>query len=770
MPLNLEEVFDPGEILKARHRISSLVYRTPLIHSHALSERTGNQIYLKMECWQRCGCFKVRGALNATSSLTQEERSRGLVTASSGNHALAIAYAANLFSIRPTRIYVPENADPAKVRRALFWGPDLVYHGQGFQEAYEESMQYTRENNMTFIHSHADPKVIAGQGTIGLEIIEDLPEADAVIEDEFETSQVEHCCLETQGCLARYDRTGRLTVWTSIQMPFLLRKHLAECLGLPEGRVRIIRTALGGGFGKRMEMHDFHPICALLAMETGRPVRLILSRAEDFVGSRTRHPMGIRLRTGATRDGRILGQEMEIVTDNGAYMSAAPGVTFTAANYNITAYSKVEHYRFDGRIVYTNKNYGGSYRGYGNPQGTFAREIHMDVLAEKLGLDPVAIRLKNVTESGDVSACGYRITSCGMRECIEKAAGALDWAGKKKDRTFGRGIGIACAVHCGGGVRVYRNTDLCGVIAKMEDDGTVQVLTGATEIGSGQDSVIAAVVAEEVGLSPEDVQVHSEDTDVVPWDLGAHGSRTTFIAGNAARRAAIELKDQLLQEAAEILEADAADLAVGEGEIFVRGSPQRRVGIADIARSGHYRKNGRLFMGRGVYDPPHETVDKETHSGNISAAYSFCAQVAEVEVDPDTGQVSVLGLAAAHDVGFPICPPGVEGQIEGGVMQGVGYALMEEMIFDSASGQLVNGALDDYKLPTTLDMPPVHAIVVSSNDEEGPFGAKGFAETTVTPTAAAIANAVYDAVGVRIRTLPLTPEKIFTALQAWNKD
>lgn len=181
MPLNLKEVFDPGEILKARHRISSLVYRTPLIHSHALSERTGNQIYLKMECWQRCGCFKVRGALNATSSLTQEERSRGLVTASSGNHALAIAYAANLFNIRPTRIYVPENADPAKVRRALFWGPDLVYHGQGFQEAYEESMRYTRENNMTFIHSHADPKVIAGQGTIGLEIIEDLPEADAVI-------------------------------------------------------------------------------------------------------------------------------------------------------------------------------------------------------------------------------------------------------------------------------------------------------------------------------------------------------------------------------------------------------------------------------------------------------------------------------------------------------------------------------------------------------------------------------------------------------------
>ncbi len=597
-----------------------------------------------------------------------------------------------------------------------------------------------------------------------------LAEADVVVEDEFETSQVEHCCLETQGCLARYDRTGRLTVWTSIQMPFLLRKHLADCLGLPEGRVRIIRTAIGGGFGKRMEMHDFHPICALLAMETGRPVRLMLSRAEDFVGSRTRHPMGIRLRTGATRDGRILGQEMEIVTDNGAYMSAAPGVTFTAANYNITTYSKVEHYRFSGRIVYTNKNYGGSYRGYGNPQGTFAREVHLDVLAEKLGLDPVALRLKNVTESGDVSACGYRITSCGMRECIEKAAGALDWAGKKKDRTFGRGIGIACAVHCGGGVRVYRNTDLCGVIAKMEDDGTVQVLTGATEIGSGQDSVIAAVVAEELGLSPEAVRIHSEDTDVVPWDLGTHGSRMTFIAGNAARQAAIDLKDQLLQEGGEILEADAADLRVGEGEIFVRGSPQRRVGIADVARSGHYRQGGQLFMGRGVYDPPHETVDKETHSGNISAAYSFCAQVAEVEVDPDTGQVSVLGLAAAHDVGFPICPPGVEGQIEGGVMQGVGYALMEEMVFDPASGQLVNGALSDYKLPTTLDMPPVHTIVVSSDDEKGPFGAKGFAETTVTPTAAAIANAVYDAVGVRIRTLPLTPEKIFTTLQAREKD
>lgn len=591
-----------------------------------------------------------------------------------------------------------------------------------------------------------------------------LAEADVVADDEFHTSQVEPVCLETQGCVAKFDSDGRLTVWTSIQMPFLLRAHLANCLDLPENRVRIIRSTIGGGFGKRMEMHDFHPICALLAMKTGRPVRIQLSREEDFIGSRTRHPMGIRMRTGATKDGRIIGQEMRIVTDNGAYMSAAPGVTFTASNYSISLYSKVRNYRFDGKIVYTNKNYGGAYRGYGNPQGTFAREVQMDILAEKLGLDPVDFRLRNVTEQGDVSACGYRITSCGMRECIERTAASLEWARKKKEGRPGRGVGMACAVHCGGGVRVYRNTDACSVLVKMEDDGTVSVLTGATEIGSGQNSVMAAVVAEELGVLPEEVRILSEDSDAVPWDLGTHGSRMTFIAGNAARRAAIDVKKQLLAAAGEILEADPQDLVVNDHEISLRGLLGRRVSLTDVVRRAHYNRDSRIFLGRGVYDPPHETVDRETHSGNISAAYSFCAQAAEVEVDRDTGFVHVLRLVAAHDVGYPICPTGVEGQIEGGVMQGIGYGLMEEMSFDAESGQLQNGTLADYKLPTTLDVPPIESIIVITRDGEGPFGAKGFAETTITPTAAAIANAVYDAVGVRIRELPLTSEKIYLAL------
>ncbi|MBI2882225.1 MAG: xanthine dehydrogenase family protein molybdopterin-binding subunit [Candidatus Tectomicrobia bacterium] len=592
-----------------------------------------------------------------------------------------------------------------------------------------------------------------------------LSRADVVVEDEFVTSQVEHCCLETQGCLAQYDPAGRLTVWTSIQMPFLLRKHLAGCLGLAESQVRVIRTTIGGGFGKRMEMHDLHPICALLAKETGRPVRIVYSREEDFVGSRTRHPMHIRLRTGADKDGRILGQEMWIVTDNGAYMSAAPGVTFSAANYNVTLYSKVKDCRVDGRIVYTNKNYGGAYRGYGNPQATFAREVHIDVLAERLGIDPVEFRLRNATERGDVSACGYRITSCGMRECIERTARAVRWAEKKRDRKFGRGVGIACAVHCGGGVRVYQNTDVGSAIAKMEDDGTVVVLTGTTEIGSGQNVVIAAVVAEELGIPPEAVRVVSEDTDAVPWDLGTHGSRCTFVAGNAVRLAALDLRGQILRAAGEMLEADAQDLVAEDGQIYIRGLPDRRVGIAEVARASHYRKDSRLFIGRGVYDPPHEAVDKKTNFGNISVAYSFCAQAAEVEVDPETGFVNVLRLVAAQDVGFPISLLGVEGQIEGGVMQGVGYALMEEMVFDAASGQLLNGTLADYKLPTALDIPPIQTIVVSSDEKEGPFGAKGFAELPITPTAAAIANAVYDAVGARIRELPLSPDKIFQALK-----
>jgi 4-hydroxybenzoyl-CoA reductase alpha subunit len=596
-----------------------------------------------------------------------------------------------------------------------------------------------------------------------------LAEADVVAEDEFHTSQVEPVCLETQGCVAKFDADGRLTVWTSTQMPFLLRAHLAKCLDLPETRVRVIRTVVGGGFGKRMEMHDVHPICALLAIKTVRPVKILMSREEDFIGSRTRHPMDIRMRTGVTKGGHILGQEMQIVTDNGAYMSAAPGVTFTASNYNISMYSKVRNYRFDGKIVYTNKNYGGAYRGYGNPQGTFAREVQMDILAEKLGLDPVEFRLRNVTETGDVSACGYQVTSCGMQECIEQAVESLGWTHKKKEGRPGRGVGIACAVHCGGGVRVYRNTDACSALVKMEDDGTVSVLTGATEIGSGQNSVMAAIVAEELGILPQEVRIISEDSDVVPWDLGTHGSRMTFIAGNAVRQAVVDLKEQLLQAAGEILEADPNDLIVNDHEFYIRGLPNRRVSLVDVVQGSHFSRDSQLFLGRGVYDPPHETVNKDTHSGNISAAYSFCAQAVEVEVDLDTGAVNLLQFVAAHDVGYPICPTGVEGQIEGGVMQGIGYGLMEEMLFDAESGQLQNGTLADYKLPTTLDVPPIENVIVITRDGEGPFGAKGFAETTITPTAAAIANAIYDAVGVRIRELPITSEKIYNSLNGRQK-
>jgi xanthine dehydrogenase molybdenum-binding subunit len=407
--------------------------------------------------------------------------------------------------------------------------------------------------------------------------------------------------------------------------------------------------------------------------------------------------------------------------------------------------------------VYTNKPYGGSVRGFGNPEATFAVESQTDEVAEALGMDPIQLRLKNANRSGDVTPQGMRITSCGLSECLEAVREQSGWATRRgRMRGVHRGLGVACFVHVGGGARIYQS-DGCGSIIKLDEAGLVTVITGASELGQGSETVIAMIVAEEMGVPLAAVSIRNSDTDLKPWDVGAHASRTTFVAGNSARIAAREIKEKLLEAATDLLEADAADLTIDEGVIRVRGVPDRAVSYDRVARRAMLRQGGSLLMATSFYDPPTDPQDAG-FVGNISAAYGFGAHVAEVEVDEETGVVQVLNLWTAHDVGRAINPAGVEGQILGGAVMGLGLALTEEI--GLGDGQVLAPSPREYGILTARGVPPIHVQLVETIDPEGPFGAKGVGEAGLIPVPAAVANAVADAVGIRPRSYPMQPWKV----------
>jgi CO/xanthine dehydrogenase Mo-binding subunit len=586
-------------------------------------------------------------------------------------------------------------------------------------------------------------------------------EAEVVVERRYSTHAVAPCCLEPHQAVASYDPvSGVVTLWASTQMPFQLRSHLADVLGLPEGKVRIIKTTMGAGFGSRMEMHAPDPIASLLSLRTRRPVGIVYTRAEEFQATRFRHPFRFDCRIGLRRDGRITALEARAVVDSGAYLSQATGVASVAGTNPFTIY-KVPAFRFEATIVYTTKPYGGAFRGYGNPQGTFAVDSLLDEAAAELGLHPVELRRRNLYLPGDVSALGFRFGTCAQRQCLEAVADAL---AVHAERPRGRGVGIAGLFGPAGGTRVHGNSDGCGAILKLEDDGTLQVLTGGQEIGQGGTTVVAQIAAETVGVPYGAVRVESSDTNLIPWDLGTHGSRNTFIAGNAVAGAGRKLRSRMLEIAGELLGTGSDALAVANGRVSVRDAPERSVSVAEVARAAHYRHNGSLLIAEHFYDPPTEQPDARGH-GNKSAAYAFGFHGAEVEVDEETGEIRVLRVIAAHDIGRAINPKGVEGQIEGGVAQGLGFALMETLFADD--GHTVLSNLQDYKVPAALDVPEViETVLVELPDPEGPYGAKGVAEPAIIPVAAAIVNAIANAVGVRIRDLPATPEKIVEGLAA----
>jgi xanthine dehydrogenase molybdenum-binding subunit len=585
--------------------------------------------------------------------------------------------------------------------------------------------------------------------------------AAAVVAGEYRLNFVTTACLGTMVAIADWDAQGSLTMWSTTQVPFLYQRELAQALGITGDRVRVMQPPVGGNFGRGLDLYPIDVIAALLARRARRPVKVEFERLEEFVASPTREPCLIRLRTAADASGRLLARDCHVVIDNGAYVSWGSTTPYVMLS-TVAGLYRVPNVRFDTTIAYTNNPYSGSMRGYGNLESTFAVESQMDELADRLGLDRLEIRRRNATAPGDANPQGFAITSCAMRECLEAAAEAVAADAPPPRPGWRRGLGYAAMFHVGGGARIYRS-DGCGAIVKLDDFGKVSLLTGATEIGQGSETVLAMIVAETLGIPLERVDVLNSDTAVKPWDVGVHASRTTFVAGNAARLAAEKLRASLLAMAAEQLDEPAHHLDARDGFVFVAAEPQRRLPYDRVARGGHYQAGGRTLVAEAFYDPPTTMLDKDLR-GNVSAAYGFAAQAVLLDVDPVTGSIEVRRVASAHDVGRALNPLAAEGQIHGGIHMGLGYALSERLVVDE--GQVLTATFMDYAVLKASDMPELVVRLIETQDVEGPFGAKGLGESGVIPVSAAVANAVHDAIGVRFAELPITPARVHAALAA----
>lgn len=586
-------------------------------------------------------------------------------------------------------------------------------------------------------------------------------ECDYIREDAFRTQVVQHTPMEPHACVASFDFGGKLTIWTSTQSPYFVQCLLAMALGMREGDIRVIRPYVGGGFGCKIEMLKHEFCSALLSKTTGRPVKIVYTREEQFIATRQKTPMIMELKTGVKKDGTIVAVEFRNTLDGGAYHSYSVTTTIIAGILCILPY-RVPNYRYNGRHVYTNKPVTGPMRGHGALQPMFAFESQLDLVAEEIGVDPVELRLKNATQPGEIKIPNVaHISSCGLSECIEKVSQSMNWRERGGSLPKGRGIGIGAYGFFSGALYNYFDTQLPYNEAwvRVNSDGSVHYFTLASDVGQGSDTILCQIVAEELGVRLEDVNIVSSDTQIVAGDMGAFSSRTTLMAGNAAKTAAADVREQLFKVTANRLGLKVQDeLEARDGRIVIKRSGEG-ISLAEAAQAYQSANNGAPVIGRGVYTPSTPISEGSV----VSPTWSFGAQMVEVDVDRETGQVKVLKVATAHDCGRAINPMAVEGQVEGSLHIALGYALTEEVKMEK--GKVFNPSLVDYKILSAVDMPEVESFVVETDDPHGPFGAKEAGEGLTIPTAPAVANAIYNAVGVRIKDLPITPDKILKALE-----
>jgi putative selenate reductase molybdopterin-binding subunit len=583
--------------------------------------------------------------------------------------------------------------------------------------------------------------------------------AEHILAVETEASHAQHCPIEPHVCIAYLDPEGRLVLRTSTQVPFHCRRIIAQCLGIPISRIRVIKPRIGGGFGTKQEIL-LEDICGLAALCTGRPVKWELTRAEEFFGSRTRHPIIVGLKMGITREGRITALDMRALSNTGAYGTHSLTVLTNAGSKTLPLYH-ADNVRFDGDAVYTNLPVGGAYRGYGGTQGAFALETLVDEICERAGLDQIEFRKRNHIKVGETSpvfaAMGEGkagveqvIDSCGLDECIDRGAAAIGWhekrgRGRDLPGPIRRGVGMACLMQ-GSGIALI---DMGAASIKMNEDGSFNLFIGATDLGTGSDTVLAQIASEVLAVPLEKIIVLSSDTDITPFDTGAYASSTTYISGGAVLRAAEACKRELLAVAGEMINVPPEELRLDHMQVVAPNG--RALSYDKIVNRAMYSNRQRQIQGYGSHVSP-------------SSPPPFSAHFAEVEVDTETGSVRVVKYVAAADCGVAINPKLAEGQVEGAVLNGISYALTEQMVFDGR-GRMKNANFADYRIFTSLDAPPIETILVATHEPTGPFGAKSIAEICINGPIPAIANAIADACGIRLKKTPFLPERVLTAMR-----
>ncbi len=637
-----------------------------------------------------------------------------------------------------------------KVRQGIYDPYEALKDNAPLINKYAENKYNNKNLAEVFHYEHGD---LTAQKNI----------SKVIISRRFNLPRVTHTCLGTSNITAHFNKTDKkLLLYSSTQVPFLYQRDIAHALKMNPSDIRIIQPVIGGGFGSKLDMYPFEPICALLSIKTGRPVQILYSREEEFIASPTRQPMIIDITTGADKSGNFTFREINIMKDNGAYTSWGATTPFVMMQAFSSLY-KVGACSFDSKAVYTNNVFAGSFRGYGNPQATFALERMIDLMADKLGIDKADIRVKNANQKGEITGQGLHYDTCGHRECLETVISKSEYKKiqslNKKGR-YRHGIGFASMLHVGGGAKIYRS-DGCGTTIKIDPYGFCIIITGSSEIGQGSETVLAMIAAEELGIELSRIKVINSDTDVKPWDVGVHASRTSFVAGNSLLGAIAILKEKLNKKAAFILNTDFSDLQYKKGKInsIKEG---KSIDLDKVVREMHFSPPGELAIASYFYEPDSHFQDKE-FKGNVSGSYAFAAQAIKVEVDTYTGNIKVIDVYVAQDVGKVLNPLLLAGQIEGGILQGVGYAISEELLFEK--GRLLNPDFHNYKILTASDIPDIHFFPVETNDKRGPYGAKGVGEAPLIPTAAAIANAVCDALNLEFVELPLTPERVMIALR-----
>jgi 4-hydroxybenzoyl-CoA reductase alpha subunit len=597
-----------------------------------------------------------------------------------------------------------------------------------------------------------------------------LAEAAHVFEDTYFFQGNTHLPLEQHACVAEWNPAGKLTLWSSTQSPHYVHKELARALGLREDQVRVIAPPVGGGFGGKLELFQHEAAAAKLAMITGRPIKAALNREEVFYCHRGRHPVLMWIKTGWSEDGRLKGMDFKSFVDGGAYMSyGAASLYYTGALQTVCEH--VPAYRWQGLRVLTNKPPCGPKRGHGTPQPRYALECHFDAVAERLGIPLLELRRKNFLQPSSHTVNHLRITSNGLRECVDIVARESRFEERAGKLPFGKGIGFAVGAYlCGAGLPLYWN-DMphSSVDIRLDRSGLVSVSCGQIDIGQGSNSMLVTVVAEALGARPEQISLISADTDLTPIDLGSYSSRVTFMAGNAAISAATQLRNLLVNAAADELDVPVDELVLRRGRLWRRDGLGPKLSFSELVKLAESR-NGALTA-TGSYKPPRLGGPFKGSGVGPSPAYSYSAAVAQVDVDPETGWVTVERILLAHDIGRALNPVLVEGQIEGSIYMALGEVLMEEQEFRGDRGPRVLGvhrvpSMLEYKSPTSFETPEIRTFLVETIDPEGPFGAKEVGQGPLLPVIPAVANAVHDAVGVRIDETPITPDKVLRALQS----